>query len=137
MVLRVIWNMEVIYRIQNFFPNNIKLKLKPSYKYDTRLLQDWSQSHGNWWFNGMWMQAFHTWVSWISTQKDMEIKLHSNKSYFFSQHPQTHRISLIQIWYKTTSRLKPNPWRLVIHWHEYARFSFMYLWYLDLKIMWT
>ena len=25
-----------------------------------------------------------------------------------SQHPQNHRISLIQIWYKTTSRLKPK-----------------------------
>ena len=43
------------------------------------------------------------------------------------QHHPTHIISLIQIWYKTTSRLKPNPWRLVIQGHEYAIFSYMYL----------
>ena len=52
---------------------------------------------------------------------------------FLSQHPQTHIIYLIQIWYKTTSRLKPNPWRLVIQGHQYAIFSYTYLRYFKLK----
>ena len=33
------------------------------------------------------------------------------------QHHQTQIKFLIQIWYKTTSRLKPNPWKLVIQEH--------------------
>ena len=42
---------------------------------------------------------------------------------WLSQHHQTERTSLIQIWYKTTSSLKPNPWKLVIQEHGNANLS--------------
>ena len=41
--------------------------------------------------------------------EDMDMKLQSNTWHIWlSQHSKTHIISLIQIWYKTTSRLKPK-----------------------------
>ena len=55
----------------------------------------------------------------------------------FLQHHQTHIKFLIQIWYKTTSRLKPNPWKLVIQGHGNASLSYMYFYYFDLQSIWT
>ena len=54
----------------------------------------------------------------------------------FPQHHQTQRITLIQIWYKTPSRLKPNSWKLVIQWHENASFSHMIFLDFEIKRIW-
>ena len=56
---------------------------------------------------------------------------------YLSQHHQTHRRSIIQIWYKTPSRLKPKSWKLVIQWHGNASFSHGSLLNFKPKRIWT
>ena len=51
---------------------------------------------------------------------------------WISQHHQTHRTFIIQIWYKATSTLKPNPWKLVIQ--EYGNVSLYHMCYLYLDL---
>ena len=56
----------------------------------------WNCKSFTYWFLGFDPQSIRTW--------NYRVIHHI----FLSPHPQNHRISLIQIWYKTTSRLKPK-----------------------------
>ena len=84
------------------------------------------------------------WECKIFTQKflgfrdeyNVVMKLKSINNIFIPQHNETERKFLIQIWYKTTSRLKPNPWKLVIQEHGNASLSYMYLWCFELHRIW-
>ena len=102
------------------------------YKTPSRLkLKSWKlviQWHGNAIFSHMILLDFDPKRIW-------KLNLRVINHIFFSKNHPNNIISLIQISYKTTSRLKPNPWRLVIQGHEYARFSYMYLWDFDLHSM--
>ena len=125
------WNYIVTHNIwlSQHHQNHITSLIQIWYKTPSRLkLKSWKlviQWHGNGIFSHMILLDFDPQRIWTLNYRVIH-------HIWLSQHHPTHIISLIQIWYKTTSRLKPNPWRLVIQGHEYARFSYMYHWYLDL-----
>ena len=108
MVLRLIWNMVVIYGIK-WLPQKHKTQRKtlPQIWYNTpprlkpkpwKLVIQW---HRNASFSHM---SFLD----LDPQRLWKWNYRVINHIWLSQNPQNHIISLIQIWYKTTSRLKPK-----------------------------
>ena len=104
--------------------------IQDSFKIEAKVMELVIQWHGNTIFSNMSLLDFDPQSIWTLNYRVIN-------HIWLSQHHPTHIISLIQIWYKTTSRLKPNPRRLVIQGHEYASFSYLYIWNLDLQRIWT
>ena len=97
-----VWNL-------NLFPKRIKIKSKtlPQIWYNTPPIlkpKSWKlviQWHGNASFSHMIFLDFDPWRLWKLYYRVI------HHIWLLQNHP-TNRISLIQIWYKTTSRLKPK-----------------------------
>ena len=101
------------------YPNIIKLREKSSYKSDIKLLQDWIQNP--WKLVMQWHENVRfSHISFLDLELNSiwELKCRVLNHIFLPKHHKTHIKFLIQIWYKTTSRLNPNPWKLDIQEHE-------------------